>query len=383
MNIKKLVALLLCVISFSTLLVSCKEKDETQLWLDKYKEMGKGQPQVIETVNIDFYIIKGDEMSSDTNITKTVQDKINQYLYATYHTNINIVYVSESDYAATVNGFTSETSGIVLINSEATMDALKGKLADLYPFIHADEYKSQKYGQLNKQISTSLMNAAIVNEKGVEKLYCIPNNHVIGSYEYIVVNKALVGNLGIPYSNSQFAEMTTWESTEDIRAAAEEKLGYSSADYELVDYADYNPNSGAVVTRVVNAPYEAKAAMESDNVVVNIAKYPEANDAEVYSSAFAVLGAAPGSVDFDLYKERAMQVIYEVNANVEIRNLLQYGVENVNYYRDQEGVVHPHVEKRYDMNLIYTGDVFKAYFSQDWTAADKLNGELQNKDSEK
>lgn len=383
MNIKKLVALLLCVISFSTLLVSCKEKDETQLWLDKYKEMGKGQPQVVETVNIDFYIIKGDEMSSDPNITKTVQDKINQYLYATYHTNVNIVYVSAADYAKTVNGFTSETSGIVLINSEATMEALKGKLVDLYPFIHADEYKSQKYGQLNKQISTSLMNAAIVSEKGGEKLYCIPNNHVIGSYEYIVVNKALVGSLGLPYSNSQFADMNTWESTEDIRAAAEEKLGYLSADYEFVDYADYDPNSGAVVTKVVNAPYEAKDAMESDSVVVNVAKYPEANDAEVYSSAFAVLGAAPGSVDLALYKERAMQVIYEINANVEIRNLLQYGVENVNYYRDQEGTVHPHVEKRYDMNLLYTGDVFKAYFSQDWTAADKLNGELQNKDSDK
>ena len=135
MNIKKLVALLLCVISFSTLLVSCKEKDETQLWLDKYKEMGKGQPQVIETVNIDFYIIKGDEMSTDPNITKTVQDKINQYLFATYHTNINLVYISESDYAETVSGFTSATSGIVLINSEETMDSLKGKLVDLYPFI--------------------------------------------------------------------------------------------------------------------------------------------------------------------------------------------------------------------------------------------------------
>jgi len=383
MNIKKLVALLLCVISFSTLLVSCKEKDETQLWLDKYKEMGKGQPQVIETVNIDFYIIKGDEMSTDPNITKTVQDKINQYLFATYHTNINLVYISESDYAETVSGFTSATSGIVLINSEETMDSLKGKLVDLYPFIHADEYKSKKYGQLNKQITTSLMDAATINEQGVEKLYCIPNNHVIGSYEYIVINKELVGSIGLPYSNSQFADMTTWESTDDIRAAAKTELGIISDNFASVEYDDYDYNSGAIVTRVINAPYEAKALMESDNIVVNVSKYPEANNAEVCSSAFAVLSAAPTSVDFDLYKERAMQVIYEVNANVEIRNLLQYGVENVNYYRDQEGIVHPHVEKRYDMNLLYTGDIFQAYFSQKWTEADKLNGELQNKDSEK
>ncbi len=383
MKIKKLLALLLCVISFSVVLVSCKEKDETQLWLDKYKEMGKGQPQVVETVEVDFYIIKGDNMSEDPNITKTVQDKINQHLFATYHTNVNFVYISEADYAETINGFTSATSGIVLINSEDTMEALKGKLVDLYPFIHGDEYKSEKYGQLNKQISTSLMNAAIVNEKGVEKLYCIPNNHVIGSYEYIVINKAIVGSLGLPYSNSQFADMTTWESTEDIRAAAKDKLGFSSESFETVEYDRYNPNSGAVVTRVVNAPYEAKALMESDNVVVNVAKYPEANNAELCSSAFAVLNAAPESVDLDLYKERAMQVIYEINANVEIRNLLQYGVENVNYYRDTEGVVFPNEEKIYDMNLIYTGDVFKAYFSKDWTEADKLNGELQNKDSEK
>ena len=104
--------------------------------------------------------------------------------------------------------------------------------------------------------------------------------------------------------------MTTWESTDDIRAAAKTELGIISDNFASVEYDDYDYNSGAIVTRVINAPYEAKALMESDNIVVNVSKYPEANNAEVCSSAFAVLSAAPTSVDFDLYKERAMQVIY-------------------------------------------------------------------------
>ena len=384
MNFKKLFAVLLCMVAFTVMLASCKKDDETQYWLDKYKEMNKGQPQVIETVNVDLYIIKGDDMSADTNITKTVQDKINQYLYATYHTNINIKYISEAEYFNTVNGFTSETSGIVLVNSEETMDALKGKLVDLYPFIHGDEYKSQKYGQLNKQITTSLMNAAIVEEKGVEKLYCIPNDHVIGSYEYIVINKDLVGALGLPYSNSQYAEMTSLEDVEDLKNAAM-ALGASADAFITVDYEDYNPASGAIVTVIENAPYVAKSVIEAVNedFVVNISKYPVADAAEVYSSAFAILEKAPAGVDSALYAERAMQVIYEINANEEIRNLLQYGVENVNYYRDQDGVVIPHEEKRYDMNLLYTGDVFKAYYTEGWSEFDKLCGEMQNKDTDK
>lgn len=394
MKFNKIFALILCIACFATMLVGCAEVDDNQFWIDKYKEMGKGQPEVIETVNLDFYIIKGEGMSEDKDVTKTVQDKINQYLSGKYYTNLNIKYISEADYTATINGFTEETSGIVLINSADTMDLLSGKLVDLYSFIHGDQYKAEGFGQLNKQISTSLMNAAIVEERGVEKLFCVPNNHVIGSYELIVVNKALAFEAGYPYSESGFAALNSWEATADLRIAA----GLVGDEFSNVDYKDFDPESGAVVTKVVNAPYEAIEAIkdiEGMELVVNVAEYPAVDDAEVYSSAFAILNAAPKVyaadnttvervVDFDVYKLRAMQVIYAINTSVELRNLLQYGVENINYTLDASTqIVTLNSEKPYDMKLEYTGDVFKAYYSDSWTKKDSENGAFQNKDSEK
>ncbi|MBO5314878.1 MAG: hypothetical protein J6B48_00445 [Clostridia bacterium] len=391
MSKKKIFSLILCIVCFATLLVSCAEDDDNQFWLDKYKEMNKGQPEVVETVDIDFYIIKGEGMSEDNRITKAVQDKINQSLNAKYHTNINIKYISESDYAATINGFTEETSGIVLINSEETMDVLSGKLVDLYPYIHGDGYKTEGFGQLNKQISSTLMNAAIVEERGVEKLFCVPNNHVIGSYELIVIDKQLAFEAGYPYSETEFKSLNTWDSTEELRI----KAGLIGDEFNNVDYKDYSSASGAVVTRIINAPYNAIAEIENQGYVVNVAKYPEADSAEVYSSAFAVLNAAPKVyaadnttvekvVALDTYKLRAMQVIYAINTDSNIRNLMLYGVENINYSIDSiTQTVVPNADKPYDMKLEYTGDVFKALYSEKWTKEDYDNGLLQNKDSEK
>ena len=326
-------------------------------------------------------------MSADANITKTVQDKLNQYFYPTYNTNVKIHYISESDYAAEIDKFDADSKGIVLINSTETMEKLSGKLIDINPYLVSDEYKGQGYGKLNKQITTALLDAARVVENGVEKLYCVPNNHVIGSYEYIVINKACAGEL--LYANSTLEEMTSWALTESLRNDAVANLD-SPVFIEEVDYKDYNPNSGAVVTRVVNAPYEAKAAIEEGGMIVNIAKYPVADKAEVYSSAFGILkGTAVGpkdnaeTTDLTLYTERAMQVIYEINSNKTIRNLLQYGVENVNYSLDKNGVVVPIEDKCYDMNLLYTGDIFMAHYSEYWTAVDKDNGLKQNKDTDK
>ena len=390
MKLKRVFALVLCVVMFSALLVGCEE-DMTQHWLDYYKAENKGQPVDIPEVVIDFYIIKGDEMSEDPNITKTVQDKLNQYFTQKYNTKLNIKYYTESEYASVVDGFTDETSGIVLVNSYEMMDKLSGKFVDVNPYLTSDDYMSQGYGKLNTQISISLLDAARIVENGVEKLYCVPNNHIIGSYEYIVIDKAVATKL--LYAKSTLENMTSWELTESLREDAINH--YTFADgvvpfIESVDYADYDANSGAVVTRVVNAPYEAKAIIEGNNMIVNVASYPVADKYEAYSSAFAILNAAPVSptnasekVDFALYSERAIQVIYEINANSEIRNLLQYGVENVNYFLDEHNLVVPNDEKRYDMNLVYTGDVFKALYSSEWTKEDAEFGKLQNKDSDK
>ncbi|MBQ8321925.1 MAG: hypothetical protein IJX92_06130 [Clostridia bacterium] len=391
MKIKKILALLLCVVMFSVMLVSC-EQDETQYWLDWYKDNNIGQPVDVENVKIPLYIIQGDEMSADYNVKKTVNDKINQYLSDKYSTTVEIIYLDESkvvegntvdEYANAIASFSASSTGIVLINSADVMEQLSGKLVDLNPYLISSDYASAGYGTLNKQITTSLIKGAKVVENGVEKMYCIPNNHIVGNYEYIVINKAAAK--AQLYAESDLLAMNTWEMTEELRSA----LGDSSTG-DGVDYADFDPDNAAAVTRVINAPYAARAEIESYGNIVNISAYPTVDDDEVYSSAFAVLKGTPLKVDsetvlvdYAVYAERAMQVIYEINTNETVRNLLQYGVENVNYSIDENGIVKPNADKRYDMNLLYTGDIFKALYSEGWTKEDADYGVLQNKDSEK
>ena len=63
----------------------------------------------------------------------------------------------------------------------------------------------------------------------------------------------------------------------------------------------------------------------------------------------------------------------------------QYGVSGANYNVDSNGDLVRIVDSvnTYDMNLIYTGDVFKAAFCSEiaWTQAAKDFGILQNNDS--
>ncbi len=377
MSFKKIIAMLLCILSLSTMLVGCKEENETDRWLKYYKDENKGQPVEVPNVDIDFYIIKGENEKMTDSITKPVQDKLNQYFYETYHTKVNIKYIAEADYAAQIDSFTADSSGIVLINSEATMDSLSGKLIDLNPYLTSDAYMSKGYGKLNTQISTALLDAATVIENGTEKLYCVPNNHIIGNYEYLVINKTKAAEL--LYANSELSEMTSAELASELIEAAGETFPLTPVEYKKdIVFTD-------VVTYVVNAPFEAKKAIEAAGMIVNVAEYPIADKTEVYSSAFAVLKGTPADpadstkkVEYELYAERAMQVIYEINSNTAIRNLLQYGVENVNYHREN-GIVKFSDDKPYEMNLIYTGDIFKAYYSDAWTKEQAENGLAQNK----
>ena len=88
-----------------------------------------------------------------------------------------------------------------------------------------------------------------------------------------------------------------------------------------------------------------------------------------------------------------MEVIYAFNSDVELRNLLLYGVENTNYMaeKDADGnilSVTP-VDKAtspqsvYEMDILYTGSIFSAYYCDEygWNAVLAEQGKLQNADS--
>lgn len=56
-----------------------------------------------------------------------------------------------------------------------------------------------------------------------------------------------------------------------------------------------------------------------------------------------------------------MEVITYLNTNIELRNLIQYGVENVNYELDLETGALRRLNRDYMMDLYKTGNVYMAY----------------------
>ena len=101
-----------------------------------------------------------------------------------------------------------------------------------------------------------------------------------------------------------------------------------------------------------------------------------ADENEVFSSAFSIVNGIQ-------YPDRAMEIIYLLNTDTYFRNLLQYGVEGVNYVKDQNGNIAPFIEGDgvYNMNMLHTGSSFMLYYSEFWTEEMKTVGLMQNKES--
>lgn len=356
---KKILCLILCLIFASFMLVSCGD-DEIGKVPDHYPEP---KPE-IEEVSINLYIIV-DEATSD-NAMQTVSRMIAQHTLTTYHTEVNIKYIPADEYndvaLNAINLTDGDAANILLVNSYALMKSLvaTGKLENLYSYLQLADY-----GTLNVKIPSTLLDACIwgLDDKGAEQMYAIPNNHVIGEYQYLVINRE-VAEQQLKYSLTELLGFTTYDSTETLRADME-KAGLNPEDYVYIQ----------------NGSYSLKGQLEADNKnVCNVIQKPTVTVDEAYSSAFAVVDTGNDVVD-----DRAMQIVYALNNDVELRNLLQYGVYGTNYTLSEDGeiLMVDDETNTYRMKLEYTGNIFVASYCDEigWTAEVAKYGEKQNSDS--
>ena len=373
------IALIMCVVLFATLLTSCND----HAGVDDYD----WQPEVIVKLEYDLYIITDAIPSEEaTHAQKTVNSKINQYLDDKYDTILNIHYCTAEEYdsvVANASGASARTSvtssdrynagTILLITSEEMHNQLvsENKLVDLRPFLDTKDY-----GTLNIQITKTLIEAATVTVDNVDHLYCIPNDHTIGEYQYTLINREIAeGKLNFS-AQSEILEMLLIDGVPNEKAQ------------ELIDSVNANLEEATLSDVIRNevGSYEDKARFEAEGFICNVSKYPEASAADAYESAFGILKSS------DIYdgeklvisaaecENRAMQIIYAINADTTVRNLLQYGVEHTHYILEGNVAV-PTENNAYHMNLLYTGDVFNAYYSSVWTESMAKNGEIQNSQS--
>ena len=388
---KKILCLLLVVI-MSFMMFSCGD-DEIGAELEDLKDYYK--PVVRENLELDFYIIV--EEGTTENAIITVERMINQYLSDNYKTTLDMHYVTASEYEATVNSAVNaegdDKADIVLVAGKEMFDSLYAghHLANITDF-----YNSTKYGRLNTQISSTILQGVTVTEQrtthkdvpyDVFYKYVVPNNHVVGSYEYILIEKDSARD--VCYSDDKLSKMVTYELTAELRDALTAN-GYDADD----------------CVKQVTGMYEDKAAYEAEGYYVNIFRYPTVDADEAFLSSFGIVRHEKdlrheNTKDLDPnldpefivkedtsyldYYDRCMEVIYAINSDVYLRNLLQYGIKGTNYTENSDGSVTSFTDGDgvYIMNLLYTGDVFKAYYSESigWTSENAAYGENQNKQS--
>lgn len=270
--------------------------------------------------------------------------------------------------------------------------------------------------KLNDYIYPTILDSAKVGGS----YYGIANNMPIGGNSpYIVIDKDLAAEFGLDVSrvdsvddlkaflawvaenkegvvpfageydkvNATYMNMNGREFTTEFslvgaygkKTVADAENLFANANYKKellalaeMKYAGYvseaDTDNFAVALRTGDINAMAADAENYDIVVLDGASKP-AN--ELAGSMFAV---SAFTKDFN----RVMEVITLLNTSSELRNLLQYGVENVNYELDEETGALSRMNNDYMMDLYKTGNVYMAYPEEGmplniWEMAKKQN----------
>ena len=137
----------------------------------------------------------------------------------------------------------------------------------------------------------------------------------------------------------------------------------------VTDNVDFNSEFGAAFVRGNDSVYD----VYGDDYHIILTGIPYATGEDVYKGIYAVSKYAEANG----YTDRCMEVLTCLNTNAEFRNLLAYGVENINYITDEEtGYVSfvdaskyseetddedergPEVDMTYKMDIETTGNMF-------------------------
>ncbi len=281
---------------------------------------------------------------------------------------------------------------IFLIRDQATYTTLanEGKLQNLTTQI------ADAYANMAKYINKTLRDAMKIDKK----TFAIPNNHTLGSYTYMLLNKSLVDELGYdpadlkdlyalsgyladvkakkpdyaPLLNcadpavATFAEGTmigVLPTTPDLEACMPTvllknedyakhlaaKQAYAELDY--LSYGTFNSATKCGATFVTGLPASIDATYGAEYYTVPFAE-PMINVSDLFSSMYAISATTADT-------NRCLDIISLLNTNAEFRNIFQYGVEGVHYDMDEDTDTVTITSDDYNMNTLYTGNSYLLY----------------------
>ena len=430
---KRLISAFLAVVILCLSLTACADRIIGEDLADR-KDKNTNEDE-LEVLNM--YVIVDD--NTGTSAIDTVTSNINVYLKEIYDVQLNLIYCKESEYEEKVMDSLADgvkepdRADIILINSAEMFDTLYygNKLAPLTSF-----YNHKDYLELNDKIEDNLLAGSVINtvvpgengapDKTAADYYTVPNNHRIGDFQYIVIDKATTRE--IPLSSGKIAAMNDSKDVAQYQATlGENAVKLVVGDYETKLYLEYGFTNLADLKEAVKATYDSSLGLTVEEYVeayseivttngenfvkaplkkvnyVNIAAYPSATKNEAYSSAYAVVKSLDDTgklkeedaTRINKHYTKCLNIIFALNNDPELRNLLQYGCAGTYYdfVKDQKGKNTNYITIKgqaasssddkleyYYMDLFYTGNYDIAYYceEQGWNASVHSNVKKHN-----
>lgn len=317
-----------------------------------------------------------------------------------------------------------ETRRVIIEEEKAVYPAEDGRQVDIFLVNSLDNYN--KYianGDIQAMDSELIGNSAIINKyvnttlmQAVSTMtgtYGIPNNRLIGDYEYILLRKDLVDkynydpeNLNTLTKLQNFINDAKTEGgvtvldTYGVEPMAVSMTGESSF---FGSYVGYNPaqNTNAMPRNVLtNSSFQKEYGMirtlkaegtmvegemtedknpacvlmkgnaaipqvYGDDYYVSVYKYPTATNENVFNSVYAVS-------TYTKSLARCMQIITYLQTDEELCNILRYGVKDEHYTLDEETNEITIISDEYKMDPKYAGNQFLTYVNNEMTELEKL-----------
>ena len=302
---------------------------------------------------------------------------------------------------------------------------------DNYTRYIENEYIQQLDSELsgNSKILKTYIYPTFLALANVNGTYAIPNNHPVGEYQYLLVNKELVEQYDYdPDELSTFLKCT--EFIKDIGRQNLDGVVPLLGEVEAANMVFWGSNPGEwslLASQVTNTmSYSSKLAPKSvfnTNVYVNTIgamkelgelgyigdgtlkdgeKFAvgvisgDASIVEQYEDEYYVnIYAKPMMTEDDAYGQmfavssysksltRSMEIITYLNTSTDIRTILQYGVQGVHWeYEDEDAQDTIRIiSNDYQMDLVNTGNVYMTYPGEGISMDYWEYGKQQNLDS--
>lgn len=427
----KIFALLLAVLTVLPLLVGCS--NETQGAVTGESERNP--------MTLSLWLPSEKAMSAET--IKAVQDAVNKLTTAKYQTALQLNFIPTEKYQAALDAKLGEikaardkaeadkkknknkknTEAAATVEEE-TYEISNGYSVVKYPAVSSTQldlflvrgydkyyeyYDNEVLIELDSMLSGDgkLMKEYIYPTffdyaKLDGKLYAIPNNHQIGEYDFLLINKRLVDELYYDIDlMGTLNECKTFildvaENTDvtPILAPAgpqtvvsissdgkQSVLGFQELSgtsnmtwatlsnvFRLPEYTDniynmkYYAEQGFFAEDPDNCEEFGVAVIHGGAEIYD--QYGEDYFVKVYNRPTArnedIFGAMIGICDYSKDPDRAMEILTMINTDPELRTVLQYGVEGVHWAENDDGTIRQ-LNGDYVMNLVETGNTFITY----------------------